>query len=223
MKNKKEPLDINNPMEMFEVFTKIMLTPDFGGMFDIFGGKPFNEKDKYPHEILGNGYELRNIEMKDSNGDIIDNREAYSHLYHNDLKVSDEVFRKGMGGAYKDGYCSLIHYTQKEPHTEKRHGFDFGKHVIINEVGDIVLGQNSGFDLDYPSHIGGHLGSIGNYIYNLLTGEAIAPKSSGIIKGVNCIIIEHQYDWYNKEVELPLGIYKIDFKTVEITKIDEVK
>jgi hypothetical protein len=77
--------------------------------------------------------------------------------------------------------------------------------------------------LDYPYHIGGHLGSIGNYIYDLRTGKAIAPKSSTTITGINCIIVEHRYDWYDKEVKLPLGIYRIDFQTAELTKLDEVK
>jgi hypothetical protein len=77
--------------------------------------------------------------------------------------------------------------------------------------------------LDYPNHIGGHLGSIGNYIYDLRSGKAIAPKSSTSIVGAKCIIIEHRYHWYDKEVTLPLGIYSIDFQTAELTKLDEIK
>jgi hypothetical protein len=92
--------------------------------------------------------------------------------------------------------------------------------VIINHLGEICMGKKG---LDYPYHIGGHLGSIGNYIYDLRNGKAIAPKSSTVITGINCIIIEHRYDWYNKEVTLPLGIYRIDFETAEIIKLDEVK
>ena len=114
----------------------------------------------------------------------------------------------------------MIHYTLREEHTEKKIGFGFGTHVIINHLGEICIGREG---LDYPYHIGGHLASIGNYIYDLRTGKAIAPKSSTTIAGANCIIIEHRYDWYDKEVALPLGIYRIDFKTAEITKIDEVK
>lgn len=219
MKNKKEHLDIENPMEMLAAFTQMMGSPGFGSFF---GGLPFEEKEKYPHDRLGDGYELREIEILAEGGQfVVENREKYSHLYHNDLKISDEVFRRGgTGGKFKDGYCSLIHYVEKEPHTEKKHGFDFGTHVIINNLGEIVMGRKG---LDYPSHIGGHLASINNYIYDLRSGDAIAPKSSTTIIGTSCIIIEHRYDWYDKEVKLPLGIYKIDFQTAEITKIDEVK
>lgn len=219
MQNKKEHLDIENPMEMLATFTQMMGS---GALHNFFGGLTRTETEKYPHERLGDGYELRKIEILAEGGQfVVENREKYSHLYHNDLKVSDEVFRKGgTGGKFKDGYCSLIHYVEKEPHTEKKHGFDFGTHVIINHLGEIVMGRKG---LDYPSHIGGHLASINNYIYDLRSGAAIAPKSSTAIIGTNYIIIEHRYDWYDKEVKLPLGIYKIDFQTAEITKIDEVK
>ena len=214
MKKTKE-----NPMAVLAAFTQMMSSPGFN---NYFGGMLFEEKEKYPHDRLGNGYELRKIEIKDAKGETIDNRENYSHLYHNELKVSDEVFRKGgTGGQFKDGYCKLIHYTQKEPHTEKRHGFDFGTHVIINELGDIKM-KGSGIS-SYPSHIGGHLGSLDNYVYDLRTGVAIAPKSSTTISGLNCIIIEHRYSWYDKEVKLPLGVYRIDFQTAEVLLLDSIK
>jgi hypothetical protein len=206
-------LDI--PMEAIEMFTQMMGTPGFAR---IFGGMPFEEKEKYPHDRLGDGYELRKIELKDSKGNLIDNRDNYSHLYHNDLKVSDEVFRRGgTGGEFKDGYCELIHYVKDKKNSN---GFDFGTHVIINHLGEICMGKKG---LDYPYHIGGHLGSIGNYIYDLRNGKAIAPKSSTVITGINCIIIEHRYDWYDKEVKLPLGIYRISLHTAELIKLDEVK
>jgi hypothetical protein len=215
MKNKKESLDIANPMEMLAAFTQMMGS---GGIHSFFGGLPFEEKEKYPHDRLGDGYELRKIELKDSKGNSIDNRDNYSHLYHNDLKVSDEVFRRGgTGGTFKDGYCKLIHYVKDKKNSK---GFDFGTHVIINHLGEICMGKKG---LDYPYHIGGHLGSIGNYIYDLRNGKAIAPKSSTTISGTNCIIIEHRYDWYDKEVKLPLGIYRIDFQTAELSLIDNVK
>lgn len=204
-----------NPMEALAAFQQIMGTPGFARFF---GSMPFEEKEKYPHDRLGDGYELRKIELKDSKGNPIDNRDSYSHLYHNDLKVSDEVFRRGgIGGKFKDGYCSLIHYVKDKKNSN---GFDFGTHVLINHLGEICMGKKG---LDYPYHIGGHLGSIGNYIYDLRNGKAIAPKSSTIITGINCIIIEHRYDWYDKEVKLPLGIYRISLHTAELIKLDEVK
>ena len=188
-----------------------------------FFGIAFQEpKETYPHERLGNGYELRPIPLtkkQSENSRIVSMK--YSHLYHNDLKVSDLIFRKrGLGGTFKDGYCSLIHYVKTKEPKKNDNGFSFGTHVIINGLGEICLNRSG---LDYPYHIGGHLASIGNYIYDLRTGKAIAPKSSTTITGTNCIIIEHRYDWYDKEVALPLGIYKINFQTAEITKIDEVK
>ena len=218
MSSKKQ----ENPMDILAAFTQVMSNPGFS---NFFGGliREMDPEEKYPHDRLGDGYELREIEILAEGGQfVVENREKYSHLYHNGLKVSDEVFRRGgIGGKFRDGYCKLIHYTQKQPHTEKRHGFDFGIHVIIDHLGDIKM-KGEGIS-SYPDHIGGHLGSLGNYIYDLRTGKVIAPKSSASITGKNAIIVEHRYDWYDKEVKLPLGIYRIDYKTAEIVKIDEVK
>jgi hypothetical protein len=191
------------------------------GFANIFGGIPSTEPP-YPHERLGDGYELRKIDMVDEKGDPVENRDSYSHLYHNDLKVSDLVFRKGgLGGDFKDGYCSLILYTQKRPHEEKSHGFDFGVHVIINKLGDVCL-SGTGMS-SYPSHCGGNLGKLKDTYYNLCTGEeVITCSSSGAsIDGQRFMIVEHRYDWYNKS--LPLGIYRIDKSTCEFEKIDEAK
>jgi len=219
MKNKEKFTDFENPMEALEAFTQIMSN---GGFSRIFGGM-FEEKEKYPYERLGNGYELRPIELtKKESEDSHTVNSNYCHLYHNDLKVSNLIFRKGgTGGKFKDGYCKLIHYVRTKEPKKNNSGFSFGTHVIINHLGEIVLGAPS--SLDYPSHIGGHLGSIKNYIYDLRTGKAIAPKSSTSIIGANCIIIEHRYDWYDKEVKLPLGIYRIDFDTCELLLLDVIK
>lgn len=215
----KQKNESAHAVEMLATFTKMMATPGFSR---IFGGM-FEETEKYPYERLGNGYELRPIELtEEESKDYHTVNSGYCHLYHNDLKVSDLIFRKGgISHGFKDGYCSLIHYTRTTEPKKNNSGFSFGTHVIINHLGEIVMSASS--SLDYPHHIGGHLASIGNYIYDLRTGKAIAPKSSTTIKGTNCIIIEHRYDWYKKEVELPLGVYRIDFETAEITLIDNVK
>jgi hypothetical protein len=219
MQNKEKFSDFENPMEALAAFTQMI---GDGSFYNIFGGM-FEEKEKSPFEQLGNGYELRPIEL--TKGEMENPRILglkYSYLYHNGLKVTDLIFRKGgTGGKFKDGYCKLIHYVRTKEPKKNDSGFSFGTHVIINHLGDIVMSAPS--SLDYPNHIGGHLGSIGNYIYDLRTGKAIAPKSSTSIVGAKCIIIEHRYDWYDKEVKLPLGIYRIDFQTAELIKLDEVK
>lgn len=223
MEDKEKRLD-HIPFDMLEALN-IMNTLSSNGMFSsIFGGSHNTDTvSKYPYQRLNNGYELRPIPLtkkESENSRIVEMK--YSHLYHNELKVSDLIFRKGgFGGTFKDGYCSLINYTRTKQPKKNDSGFSFGTHVLINELGDIVLSRDG--ISDYPYHIGGHLGSIGNYLYDLRTGVAIAPKSSSTITCKSCIIIEHRYDWYDKEVKLPLGIYKIDFETAQITKIDEVK
>jgi len=188
----------------------------------IFGGKYQNEP-KSPYENLKNGFELRTIELKDDKGDVDKNWGSYSHLYRNEELICDKVFRKGgLGGEFKDGYSSLIYYIQKEPHTEKKHGFDFGIHVIINESGEIVL-SGEGIS-SYPHHCGGNLGKLKDCYYNLLTKEPIIEcSSSEHIDGKEFVFVTHKYDWYNKTVKMPLGVYQINKTTCEIKKIDDVK
>jgi hypothetical protein len=212
----------NEKLKEFYQFLEVIGT---GGSSGIFSGIPFGPfgepEEKYPYDRLGDGYELRPIEIKDKKGNLLENRNEYSHLYHNELKVSNLIFRRGgLGGTFINGYCQLIHYTQKKEHTEKQHGFDYGVHVIINKLGDICL-SGSGIS-SYPSHYGGNVGKLKDTFFNLCTGEEILTcSSSSSINGQNFIIVEHRYDWYNKE--LPLGVYRIDKFTCEIKKIDNVK
>jgi len=182
----------------------------------------FNEPvEKYPYTRLGDGYELRPIELKDKKGNILDNREKYSHLYHNDLKICDTIFRKGgASGDFKDGYTELIVYKQIKPHTADALGYDYGVHSLINKLGDICLSGTA--MASYPYHCGGNLGKLDKIYYNLCTGEEVISVGSGDqINGVNYLLVEHRYDWYNKS--LPLGVYRIDKLTCEILKIDEIK
>ena len=175
--------------------------------------------DPYPYERLGNGYELRPIQILAEGGQVVlENRSKYSHLYRNGEQVSDQVFRKGgMGGDFRDGYCSLIHYTRD---SKRDDGFSFGTHVIINGLGEIVL-SGTGIS-DYPSLCGGHLGKLKDTYYDLRTGEPVlTASSSGAISSKNLIILEHRYDWYKKS--LPLGVYTINKATCEVTKIDDIK
>lgn len=208
------------------MFGKILSDP--GLLSSIFGGMPGSfpeyESKPNPYHQLGNGYELRPIEILAEGGQfVVENRDKFSHLYHNDAKVSDVVFRKGgFGGEFKDGYCELIMYRQKEEHTKKRHGFDFGTFVIINQSGDIVM-EGGSFSSEHPHHIRGHIASLGESIYDLRTGKAIAPKCSNPIKGLNYMIIEHRYNWNKKEDSLPIGVYQINYQTAEVIKIDDIK
>jgi hypothetical protein len=221
MSNKKFS-DFENPMDAIVAFTNMMGNGATLGHF--FGGLFEDPKEKHPYDRLGNGYELRPIELSEE--EMKDDRLVglkYSHLYHNDTKVSDLIFRKGgYVKGFKDGYCALIHYTRTPKGDSQKDLFSFGDHVLINEEGEIAM-KGGSFSSNHPYHIGGHIASLGNYIYDLRTGKCIAPKSSTTIKGMNSVIIEHRYEWYDKEVKLPLGVYRVDFWTAEVTKIDDVK
>lgn len=185
----------------------------------MFGGRPDTPKPKYTQ--LGEGYELRPIKLtadEQSNKYILDMK--YSHLYHNGLKVSDSIFRiGGFGGKFKNGYCELIQYTRD---TKRERGFSSGNFVIVNHLGEIVL-KSEEFSGTHPRHEGGNVGFVEDMYYDLRTGEPFMVKSSSVINGKNFIIVEHKYDWYGKELNIPTGVYKIDKETCQFEKIDEIK
>lgn len=206
-----------NAMNMLNAF--VQLTSMNPEIYEIFGGMAGTPEESSPYEDLKHGYELRPIELKDKKGNPIENREKYSHLYRDGEKISNEIFRKGgMCNGFKDGYCALIHYVKESGKRED--GFSFGIHVIVDAFGKTVL-SGKGIT-DYPSHVGGNIGRMGDVYYNLLNGEKIMESSSGSsIVGESAIIIEHRYNWRNDK--LPLGVYRLDKMTCKLEKIDEIK
>lgn len=165
-------------------------------------------KNKINHTDLNNGYELREIEG------IKDKGYAYSHLYKNNVKISDKVFREpGLSTGFKDGYCYLIHCYGEE--------LKKSKSVIVNSEGQIVLSQ--GDSLDYPRHIGGNIGEISSNIYDLRNGEIIMRKDGKTIKGENYLIVGHEYSWDYHKPKFEKGVYQIDLFTCEVKMIDTYK
>lgn len=193
-----------------------------GGLSRFFGGLPKEPKPVNPYESLNDGFELRPIEILAEGGQfVLDNKLKYSHLYKDGVKVSDEIFRKGgICHGFKDGYCNLIHYVLEREHEEKRLGFSSGESVIINTDGKICLTREG---LDYAYHSGGNVASMGGYYYNLLTGEKIFPKPASVITGGEYLYFEHRYNFDYYEVKIPVGVYKLNKITLELTKIDEIK
>jgi hypothetical protein len=193
-----------------------------GGFNNIFGGLVKEPKPVNPYESLNDGFELRPIELTEEeskNKRIVESK--YSHLYKDGVKVSDDIFRKGgLCHGFKEGYCGLIHYIRTKQPKKNDSGFSFGDSVIINTEGKICLSRAG---LDYPYHSGGNVGSVGNYYYNLLTGEKICYRPSSVITGVECLYLEHRYNFDYYEVKIPVGVYKLNKITLELTKIDEIK
>jgi hypothetical protein len=188
----------------------------------MFGGLTKEPKKVNPYEDLNDGFELRPIKLskkESENSRIVGLK--YSHLYKDGVKVSDEIFRKGgLCSGFKEGYCELIHYTRTKEPKKNDNGFSFGTHVIVNTEGKVCL---SGKSLDSPYHTGGNVGSVGDYYYNLLTGEKICHRPRTIIVGGEYLYLEHRYNFDYYEVKIPVGVYKLNKITLELTKIDEIK
>lgn len=208
--------------QMLDIMTIASEMAFNGGFSNIFGGMIKEPKSVNPYKDLNNGFELRPIELseKESENSRIVNMK-YSHLYKDGVKVSDDIFREGgLCHGFKDGYCVLIHYKRTNEPKKNDNGFSFGSSVIINTEGKICL---SGTGLDYPYHTGGNVGSVRNYYYNLLTGEKICYKPSSVITGKEFIYLEHRYNFDYYEVKIPVGVYKLNKITLELTKIDDIK
>ena len=208
--------------QMLDVMTLASEMISNGGLYSIFGGLTKEPKKINPYEDLNDGFELRPIKLskkESENSRIVELK--YSHLYKDGVKVSNEIFRKGgLCHGFKEGYCELIHYTRTKEPKKNDNGFSFGTHVIVNTEGKVCL---SGKSLDSPYHSGGNVGSVGNYYYNLLTGEKICYRPSSVITGVKCLYLEHRYNFDYYEVKIPVGVYKLNKITLELTKIDEIK
>ncbi len=212
----------NDAKKMLDVMTLASQMAFNGDLYNIFGGLTKEPKSVNPYESLNDGFELRPIEILAEGGQfVLENTNKYSHLYKDGVKVSDEIFRKGgLCHGFKDGYCTLIHYVLEREHEEERLGFSSGESVIINTDGKVCLSKEG---LDYPYHSGGNVGSMGNYYYNLLTGEKICYRPSSVITGGEYLYLEHRYNFDYYEVKIPVGVYKLNKNTLELTKIDEIK
>jgi hypothetical protein len=208
--------------QMLDVMTLASEMISNGGLYSIFGGLTKKSKPVNPYQSLNDGFELRPIKLlkkESENPRIVESK--YSHLYKDDVKVSDEIFRKGgLCHGFKEGYCGLIHYIRTKEPKKSDSGFSFGDSVIIDTKGKICLSRTG---LDYPYHVGGNVGSVGNYYYNLLTGEKICYRPSSVIVGVECLYLDSRYNFDYYEVKIPFGVYKLNKITLELTKIDEIK
>jgi hypothetical protein len=212
----------NDAKKMLDVMTLASQMAFNGDLYNIFGGLTKEPKPVNPYESLNDGFELRPIELSNKeseNSRIVEMK--YSHLYKDGVKVSDEIFRKGgLCHGFKDGYCVLIRYARTNEPKKNDNGFSFGKSVIVNTEGKICLTM---IGLDWPYHTGGNVASMGNYYYNLLTGEKICYRPSSVIVGEECLYLDNRYNFDYYEVKLPVGVYKLNKNTLELTKIDEIK
>lgn len=206
----------------------------FGAVLSAFDTPPQKKREG---QELGDDFWLKPIKVVNKNGTPLVNANLYSHLYRGDTKLSDTVFRRGgLSFGYRDGFCELITYDKRadlnhELNTGKKFNrvdeiFDYGRHCIVDQAGNIRLRDEN--MLSTIRLVRGRIATMDGLVYDLETGNKIALITSGncTITGMTCMIIEHAYDfecYQNKFKEFKTGIYKIDFATAEVTRLDDVK
>jgi hypothetical protein len=201
-------------LKAFNLISKMIKSGDLD-FENFFGGGSSVEKS--PYTQLGEGFELRPIEIKNQAGKVIENRDKYSTLWRDGKEVTDLVFRKGgVGGDFKNGWCDLILY-RKDP--TKATGFDYGVWVLINRDGEVIL-ESKKFSSNHPKYIGGIIGELDGYYYNLITKQKVAPTGSNRIITGSSIIIEHKYEWNDRELKLQVGVYSLSLDGSGLVKLD---
>jgi len=134
---------------------------------------PIENKNCLPGTDLKNGFHLIPIDEEN-------NQNNYSHLYRNNQKISDLIFRKGgMSIGFKNGFCMLIVYNKIKKTKTNQTGYDQGNFVIINEKVEILL-QSGNKLTEYPTYVDGIIAHMNDTFYNLLTKEIICVGNSKI-------------------------------------------
>ena len=156
---------------------------------------------------LKNGFTLKWI--VDKEGKSV--RNNYGYLCKDGIQICNTVFRKGgMCGGFKDGFCSLILYTPND----SPEGYSSGTHVIVDETGKVCLSADN--MLDYPYHIKGVVGKLGNIYYNLKTGEVILDGSFNSATYASKSIESEKYLF----AEGSKVVYQIELSTGKLTIIE---
>lgn len=193
MKNKKK----KDGDQMLDLMVKTMRHMQYDQF--TFLNSIMNHPSMKPDENdLGRGFRLVPDES------IEDNREGYSHLYKDGVKVNDMLFRRGglCSGFGKKDYLSLIAYPDFDGKTG-----GWGNHCIVDLNGQIVLMAEK-FDTSFY-YLDGVIAKMKDTYYNLLTKQPILKGgSSSSIKSKRFLFVENSY---NKEY--PLGVYKIEYAT----------
>jgi len=193
MKDKKKK-DGDQMLDLMMKTMRVMETDPFNFLSMIM-----NHPSMKPDENdLGRGFRLVPDES------IEDNREGYSHLHKDGVKVNDMLFRRGglCSGFGKKDYLSLIAYPDFDGKTG-----GWGNHCIVDLNGQIVLMAEK-FDTSFY-YLDGVIAKMKDTYYNLLTKQPILKGgSSSSIKSKRFLFVENSY---NKEY--PLGVYKIEYAT----------
>ena len=178
-------------------------------IFNDFGSSSSSEK--IDENDLGEGMRLVPVPKDELEEYSEEERYNYCYLYKGDEKLSEAFFRRGrFCRGFRYGYCELIEYVPND----RKSG---STHVIVNTSGEVVLESDTG--LDNPSHIRGLIGRFKEAYYNLETGEILA-KGKDTVESEDFLFVENRYNW-DYEIErygkvIPLGVYKICFKTGEV-------
>lgn len=186
-------------IESYQAFAiSNLMTNPHGLMNMILGTEIF--KDPTDQDVVNLGHGITLV----TDNSIERNTSRYSHLFKDDVQISDKIFRLGGldSGFNKKPYASIIVYHDYPKDT-------WGNHCIIDSNGKIVL-EAEKFDSSFY-YLDGVIAKKKDTLINLLTGEAIVKSHSSSLKSKEFMFVECN-DYENK---FKKGIYKINFTTGE--------
>lgn len=185
-----------------------------GDMFRILLGATAEPQDT---GSLGEGCRL--VRIDDGN------KMQYSHLYKEEVKISDMVFRKGgLGGKFDSGYCCLLSYPDYKKDGKDTSGW--GNWCIVDTDGSIVIEVGQ---FGHLYHSKGVIASVAlkldgcqydsKYQYNLKTKTVICPDGSSVDSS-KFLFVRTSYLSDDQKKYFKPGVYKIEYATGEYEIFD---
>tara|TARA_R110000737_G_scaffold332805_1_gene349939 strand:+ start:56 stop:688 length:633 start_codon:yes stop_codon:yes gene_type:complete len=150
------------------------------------------------------------IELKVELGDT-SSLDDYIYLSKDDKFLTQDIYRTGMHGKFKDGYALFIHFGTLDNPIKR-----YSNWVVVNTKGEIIFRKPEAHSIDSMYLQGGHLVAIGKAYYDLRTGKPILEPHTTISSDEYIFGECLGKSYRHPELKQERGVYKINKHTVEI-------